>query len=220
MVVNIGELQYISRMIPDLMSLADASASLGVSSERVRQLVISGHLPGVRFGNAWVVPRAAIASRRHSPAMRGRPLNQLRAWEQIAAGCIDLRQAARFQRRAELDRCEMSLADVESLPSRLGALLGGVRAAIGYGELLVDDGSADLYMSRSARRDVSFAVAYVADPLGKVSLRIIEDDAWMAAERSAVDGLIAAGAVALDLLESGDPRHWVSAEHLAVQSGV
>jgi hypothetical protein len=50
--VNIGEIQYIVPMASDLLALSDASALLGVSSERVRQLIVAGDLPGVRFGNA------------------------------------------------------------------------------------------------------------------------------------------------------------------------
>lgn len=188
-----------------------------MSGERVRQLVMSGHLPGLRFGNVWVVPRDAIEARRHSPGVRGRPLSPQRAWEQIAAGHVDLQYAGRLQRRADLHRGDMSAADVESLVARVGALTSGVRAAIAYGELLADDGSADLYVPRSALRSLGSIVAFVPDPLGKVSLRVVEDDVWMAAERSSVDGHAASGAVALDLLESGDPRHWVAAEHLAVR---
>lgn len=37
-------------MPSDLVSLADASSILGVSSERVRQLVVAGDLPAQRFG--------------------------------------------------------------------------------------------------------------------------------------------------------------------------
>jgi hypothetical protein len=43
----------------ELLPLADAADLLGVSVERVRQLVVGGQLPGQRFGNVWVVPEDA-----------------------------------------------------------------------------------------------------------------------------------------------------------------
>jgi hypothetical protein len=51
----------------------------------------------------------------------------------------------------------------------------------------------------------------VPDSLGRIRLRVVDDDAW---------GIISGGefaprgAVALDLLDSADPRHWIAAEGL------
>ena len=70
-------------MASELVSLAAASQLLGVSPERVRQLVVAGDVPGVRFGNAWAVPRDAIAARRQVSNRRGRPLGERRAWQAI-----------------------------------------------------------------------------------------------------------------------------------------
>jgi hypothetical protein len=203
-------------MASELVSLADASELLGVSGERVRQLVVSGQLPGQRFGNVWVVPRDAIAARRHSPGVRGRPLSPMRAWEEIIAGHVDLQRVGRYQRRAEIVRCEMSRADADALPEMLGSLLGGVRASVEYGEPLAVDESIDLYLSRSVSDGLGGRVAFVPDSVGRVGLRVVDDAAWELIPK----GILAPrGAVALDLLDSGDPRHWIAAEHLARDDG-
>src|SRR5687768_7066685 len=119
-------------MSSDLLPLAEASDLLGVSVERVRQLVVSGRLPGVRFGNVWVVPRGAVVARRHSRIHGGRPLRPLRAWNEIVSGRVDPSHADRFLRRAAVRRCEMSRADIKVLRSRFGALVGGAQAAVAY----------------------------------------------------------------------------------------
>ena len=201
----------------DLVDLAGASALLGVSAERVRQLVVAGDLPGVRFGNAWVVPRDAVAARQNRVVDGGRPLGPVRAWVEIVAGRVDPRQAGRFLRRARLHRCDMSRADVEVSRRRFGSLLGGARAAAEYGQLLsVDDSTTDLYLSSTAFAELGSTVALVPDPLGFVAVRVVDDDAWALIERSAAEQFAIAprGVVVLDLLESGDPRHWIAAERL------
>jgi len=71
--------KILSGKVAELVSLVDASAMLGVSPERVRQLVVAGDLPGVRFGTAWAVPKDAVVARRHQANRRGRPLSTKRA---------------------------------------------------------------------------------------------------------------------------------------------
>ena len=197
----------------ELLPLADAAELLGVSVERVRQLVVGGQLPGQRLGNIWVVPRDAVAARRHSPGVRGRPLGAVNAWQEILAGSVDLRHPGRYQRRANIIRCQMSRADVAALPHLVGALLGGVLAAIDLGEQLAVDDDVDLYLSATSFVDLDDRVAYVPDAAGRIALRVVDDEAWGLLPRG---DLAPPAAVALDLLESGDPRHWISAEHLAV----
>ncbi len=195
-----------------LLPLADAADLLGLSVECVRQLVVGGQLPGQRFGNVWVVPKDAVAARRHSPGVQGRPLGPVKAWHEILAGSIDLRHPGRYQRRANIIRCEMSRADVVALPEMVGAMLGGVRAAIDLSEQLALDDNVDLYLSAKsfARLDERFAL--VPDAGGRIALRVVDDEAWQLLPKGA---LAPQAAVALDLLDSGDPRHWISAEHLA-----
>ena len=200
----------------NLLPLADAALLLGVSVERVRRLVVGGQLPGQRLGNVWVVPRDAVVARRHSPGVRGRPLGPVNAWLEILAGSIDLRHSGRYQRRANVVRCEMSRADVAALPEMVGAIPGGVRAAIDLGEQLAPDDNLDMYLSAQSFAGLDARVAYVPDAAGRIALRVVDDRAWELLPKSAGAPRVA---VALDLLESGDPRHWISAEHLADSDG-
>lgn len=200
----------------ELLPLADAADLLGVSVERVRQLVVGGQLPGQRFGNVWVVPKDAVAARRHSPGVQGRPLGPVKAWREILAGSIDLRHPGRYQRRANVVRCAMSRADVATLPEMVGAMLGGVCAAIDLGEQLAPDDDLDIYVSAQSFADLDERVAYAPDAAGRIALRVVDDEAWGLLPKGA---LAPPAAVALDLLESGDPRHWISAENLIGADG-
>lgn len=193
-----------------LIALSEASDLLGVSSERVRQLVVAGELPGKRFGNAWVVPLEAVMARRHSGAHGGRPLGARRAWEEVISSIVRLERPNRYRDRARIVRCEMSRSDVAALRDA-GALVSGVAGAIEYGARLRAVDGADLYVSESAFANVDNFVALVRDPLGDVRLRVIDDAVWAALPRGPV---APRGAVALDLLESGDPRHWAAASDL------
>ena len=105
----------------------------------------------------------------------------------------------------------MSKADVDSVPHLSNALVGGVRGAVGHGASLVDDGSRDLYLAGRAFDGLAAVVAYVIDPLGSIRLRVVDDDAW---EIIPAGPLAPPGAVALDLLESADPRHRIAAAEL------
>ena len=134
-------------MASDLLSLADASQLLGVSVERVRQLVVAGDLPGVRFGNAWAVPRDAVAARGQVSNRRGRPLGEKRAWEAISECDVDLSNVGRYRNRGEQRRYSMSLAAAAHLVDVSGAVQSGVAAAVSYGEPLSADGAeVDLYV--------------------------------------------------------------------------
>jgi len=212
-------------MASDLVSLADASQLLGVSSERVRQLVVAGDLPGVRFGNAWAVPRDAVSARRQVSNRRGRPLGERRAWQAIGSGDVDLSNVSRYRNRGLVERYSMSAADAAYLVSDLGAVESGVAGAVFHGQLLQAEGAElDLYVSQRVHEGLASDVAAVADPLGSVILRVVSDEGWPDAEALAErseDGrrIAPAAAVALDLMDSGDARHWVAAENLVETYG-
>ena len=202
------------------MSLKVASQLLGVSPERVRQLVAAGDLPGVRFGNAWAVPRDAVSARRHVSNRRGRPLGAKRAWAAIIAGQVDLSNSSRFRNRGEAHRYSMSAADADHLVGDVGAALSGVDAAVHFGEQLSPgSGEVSLYVSAQMHSALDSLVVAVSDPLGSVVLRVVGDDLWpvvveASLGRNASPLVVPRAAAALDLMESGDPRHWVAAENL------
>ena len=105
----------------------------------------------------------------------------------------------------------MSQADFDSLPGAVGALMSGVRVAIEFGASLIAADDRDLYLSRRAFDLLDSLVAAVPDSLGRVRLRVVDDDAW---EIISGGEFAPRGAVALDLLDSADPRRWIAAEEL------
>ena len=166
-------------MASELVSLAAGSQLLGVSPERVRQLVVAGDLPGVRFGNAWAVPHDAVVARQQVSNRRGRPLGERRAWADIVAGDVDLSNVSRYRNRGVIERYAMSAADAASLVSDRGAVESGVAAAIFHGQLLQAEGAEkDVYVSSLLHSELGSIVAAVEDPLGPISLRVVSDEVW------------------------------------------
>ncbi len=71
--------------------------------------------------------------------------------------------------------------------------------------------------------DLAIHFDYI-DPLGNLMVRAVPDDAWglvLDASLPASDGgrLAPRAAVALDLMASADPRHWIAAQHLGAVDG-
>ena len=132
---------------------------------------------------------------------------------------------SRYRNRGAMHRYLMSVAEADHLLDCGRAVQSGVAAAIAHGELLSADGAEiDLYVSNDLYESLESFVAAVEDPLGSVVLRVVPDDIWAqvrnAASESGEGQLVApAAAVALDLMDSGDPRHWVAAEHLLASRG-
>lgn len=52
-----------STAIPDLVSVTEAAAVLGLSRQRVLQMLASHALRGRQVGSTWVIPRGALDSR-------------------------------------------------------------------------------------------------------------------------------------------------------------
>jgi len=54
------------RHIPDLVSLAESAAILGVSRQAVHQMVQNGRLVGAQVGTTWVFRRVVVERLRDS----------------------------------------------------------------------------------------------------------------------------------------------------------
>src|SRR5438132_13525980 len=89
------------------VGVAEASAQLGVSPQRVRQLVQEGLLPARRVGGRWIFDTEAL-SRRVETRPDGRPLSPRVAWGLIglleSGQAPDLDPAERSRLRARLRR--------------------------------------------------------------------------------------------------------------------
>jgi excisionase family DNA binding protein len=65
----------------DLVGTTEAARMLGVSRQRVSQLLLSGQLEGRRIGYGWMIPRASILRRLGTPPGRWQRFRDgLTAW--------------------------------------------------------------------------------------------------------------------------------------------
>jgi hypothetical protein len=134
------------------LSVADASSELGVSVQRVRELLKSGGLPGRKLGGSWFIDPVAVQRRGAQSSKSGRPLSSANAWRlllalQDAASDDDAHREGPLQRANPVDRSRLrallaDLPDAEGLARRLSrrARVRRMRAHAGVMErLLADD---------------------------------------------------------------------------------
>lgn len=57
----------------DTLTSSEAAALLGVKQSRVRQLILAGRLPALKFGRDWLIERKAIEKFAKLPRPNGRP---------------------------------------------------------------------------------------------------------------------------------------------------
>lgn len=215
----------------DFLSLAEAGGVLGVGSEQVRRYVLRGILPGMKMGNAWVVPRAHVRGLAAGQPRRGRPIAERTAWERIAAGDVDIGDPQKYANRGRLTRWSAKPGPFSDFIGADGIAASGIRAASSlYGALLepvpceaqVYASEALLAGDRSSPRHILYGLE--PDPIGGILIRAVGEGAWDILEAAArrangdnkskqfqsalPDGALCAppAAVALDLATSEHPR--------------
>jgi len=104
-------------------------------------------------------------------------------------------------------------ADLACVRNQQRIAVSGVEGAIAHGEPIAPVAEqVDLYLPESEMEQVRGLVALVADVLSPVIFRVVPEACWPM--MSAQDRLAPPAAVALDLVERGDPREWLAAEAL------
>lgn len=71
------------------MDVRMAAEALGVSPDRIRQLIGSGELAAERVGRFWVLDRASVRRRARSDPSDGRPYGQRQVWQMAALAEVD-----------------------------------------------------------------------------------------------------------------------------------
>src|SRR5262245_24102945 len=82
----------------DVLTVREAAARLGVSGQRVRQLISDGSLPARRSSSGWLIEAGDVAGR--DRRARGRPASPRTAW---AVSCM-----LSSSLEAEAPRCKVS----------------------------------------------------------------------------------------------------------------
>lgn len=211
----------------ELISIAEAARELGRDPSRVRSLVASGQLPGVRIGKSWAIDRAEVARRKRDRPGAGRPFEPHNAWALLflasdlevdwieTASLWRLRNALalhgmqelrpRLRLRADLRRYRAHPGEISYLADDDALVRSGISAAGAYGLDLVPGAEVDGYV---ATRDLErFERDHALQPAesgeANVAVRVVRDSAW---HLDQVGSLAPIAAVALDLAEDPDPR--------------
>lgn len=214
----------------DLRNVVDVAAAaerLGVSESEVRRLIRNHELEGRRIAGRWVVPAAELRRVAHQHRPAGRPYAPEGAWALLRLAC-NLEPGVSSVRRSQLrrvlrdrdpavlapllrrraDRClywvhPMIATDLVADPRAYPSGWSAVHSHDGFDLAVGDDAPAEIYVHSGVLDDV--IDRYALEPAKDVANLIVH---VIRADRDPLAGFdVAPGAVvALDLIESGDPR--------------
>ena len=212
------------------VGVAEASAQLGISPQRVRQLAQEGLIPAWRISGRWVFDTSALAHRLETSRV-GRPLSPRVAWSLIglleSGEALDLDPAERSRLRARLRRrpdlgelahwCRKRsqvhwLTGHRSAPPRLLQIRTAVpTGASGTGHDVLDLASVEVYLpERDARSAINQLRLHPTDPVSaNVVIRVPLTRHWPFA-----DGRAGPVTIALDLWDLPEPRSRRAARRL------
>jgi len=192
-----------------VLTVAQTAERLGVTHERVRQLIASHTLRARRFGRVWMVddPDAErLASVARPP---GRPLGPRTAWDEITR----LEQggrapdehalavlAARLRGRSARERFHVHPGGLARMRGDRTLVLGGATAAAAHGAPVVAGPPVDAYLAAGNRAAFIEYYLPVEGPPNLV-LRGVPDEAWPFGDNQSYVGPVVA---LLDLVDAAD----------------
>jgi excisionase family DNA binding protein len=210
------------------ISTAAAAARLGVSGRRVRKLIESGELRGHQLAGVWLVDAGDVATRLGSTPTRGRPWSERVSWgglwllsglrpdwlssveiwrlrnrfEVLSAESL----AMAVRRRTRVEQCRILPAYLDKIAAEAGVVAGGLTAAETVGADIVGLDLTEIYCDVATRNRLfdHFAIRATTDRANLI-VRSIEDTE-LAPRLLNQRRDMPAAAVAVDLLESNDPR--------------
>lgn len=225
----------IEERLSDWISSAEAADRLGLTSGRVRELIVSGALRARRVGNRFLVSRDDVDARASRGAPVGRPFSPRRAWALIllASGLVPpgldpvtlsklrrvLREKdlwsirSRFARRAERRELRAHSSDLPRLDAEPGVVRTGARSAAAAGfSLVASDAPVELYLDALTAERLVTRYRLRPSDRPNVVFHIVPIDvrSWLS------DPVAPRPAIALDLADDRDPRsQQVAREFLA-----
>ncbi len=211
----------------ELISIAEAARELERDPSRVRALVVSGQLPGVRIGRSWAVDRLEVERRKRARPPAGRPFEPHNAWAILflasdlevdwidAASLWRLRNGLvshgvqglrpRLRRRAQVNWFRVHPGELSYAANDSALRRSGISAAGAHGLDLVSGPELDGYLRKSEFERFKRSHALVPADRGEanVALRVVPDSAWHLDQAGSPAPI---AAVALDLAEDPEPR--------------
>jgi excisionase family DNA binding protein len=217
----------------------EAADRLGIGQRRVRRLVADGTLRGHRFGGVWHLDRDDVTRRQVSTPTRGRPWSERVSWGGLwllsgltpdwlgDAEKSRLRKRLRettpqalalaVRQRAAVEHCRILPAYLETVTKEQGVAGAGLSAAESAGADVLGMDLAELYCDRRTREQLvaRFAIT-TSSSSPNLTVRTIEDHA-LAQALLATRTTMPAAVVAVDLIESTDPRTTHAGTELAAR---
>ena len=207
---------------PEFLPVLGAARELHVSASRVRALLASGELDGIKLGGRWLVSQSAVRERRNAPRPAGRVLVPANAWAVLALASgerpdwlsrDDLRRLVRLleargfvslvprlRDRAHLRRFYGDPGILRGFAADPDVVRAGVSAARHHGLRLGPGEDVDVYISATRLRALIRRTALERRDEGtNVRLRVIPSGLWPFREPVAPKA-----AVAVDLAELPD----------------
>jgi len=221
-------------MLGNTITAREAAERLDVSTQRLRQLIVTRDVHAERHGHVWAVdPVSLEAYRRRRRPTAGRSLSPRIAWaallssfgtsvsseivdafglhrtEQTRIERLGSRDADDWrwlaQRRATAERFQTFDAYLERIARRDGAVRTGVSAIADYDvDLVVLDGHLDVYLPEAMAADIKKSMRLQPTSTGNLTLRSVAD--LEATTYIMQRTVMPRSVVAVDLLDDSDTR--------------
>ncbi len=179
-------------VVESLVGVKQAAVQLGVSRQRVQQLISSGQLPAVKVGPSWQVSYFDIARLQTRHRRRGRPYPPRRAWELLLnathTGHVEVRRGAAPRdpfwladltcRRAQPRLLAALPVALPRIASQLAA--AGETAATSHGFTPGSSTRLDGYATATTAEQLirRYALNPAYGPDVNLVLRVVADDVW------------------------------------------
>ena len=208
----------------EFVSVQEVAKKLGVSEQRVRVLVSNGGIPAEKLGGRWLIRSESLDDARSSHRRPGRPMDPCSAWGYLwllsdrRPKGLSPSSLSRLKYRRRMDAEELVAKvrkrgrreDFRAHPGVLDRLkndhrfvLSGLSGLREHSVDLISGGEAEAYVKASDLDELADAYQLVESNRPNVRLRIVDDRCWPFEEGMRI---APAPVVAVDLLESSDPR--------------
>lgn len=205
------------------ISVPDAASRLELHPSRVRALVHAHELQAERIAGRWLIHRASLERRQHADVVDGRPYNAANAWAILRlvegqpvdwvspSGLSRLRSklrsqdllalAPRLRSRAHRMSYQAHPAALRRIAAEPEVVKSGISAALQVGIDIQGGEELEAYVSEASADALVTKYHLDSSDRPNLVLHVVDNDvpvAWR--------GCVGPACIAIDLLESGNPR--------------